>query len=150
MQPAAFDPVKGYNRKESDLRDGKVREAIKELAQLGGAFIVSPDGTVEKACHLVNAPHSGITLSKGLGSRHWAGAAISKHTKSVAVVVSESNGTVRIYQNGETMLRIEPFRRAMKFKDFEPPAEKFMDFEPPGDSKDLEPPAEEQGQATES
>jgi hypothetical protein len=38
--------------------------------------------------------------------------------------VSETNGTVRLFINGEVMLRIEPFRRAMKWKDFvyEPPA----------------------------
>ena len=40
--------------------------------------------------------------------------------------INESNGTVRIFQNGEVTLRIEPFRRPMKWKDFEyepPPAE---------------------------
>jgi hypothetical protein len=26
---------------------------------------------------------------------------------------------VRLFQNGEVMLRIEPFRRAMKWRDFE-------------------------------
>jgi hypothetical protein len=32
-------------------------------------------------------------------------------------VVSESNGTVRIFQNGEIVLRIEPFRpRPMKWR----------------------------------
>ena len=67
-----------------------------------------------------------ITLSKGLGARHWAAAAISRATKAVAVTVSQSTGTVRIFQNGEVMLRIEPLRRrAMVWKDFEyePPAE---------------------------
>ena len=29
------------------------------------------------------------------------------------------SGTVRVFQNGEVVLRIEPFRRAMKWKDFE-------------------------------
>jgi DNA integrity scanning protein DisA with diadenylate cyclase activity len=121
--PAGYDPVKGYSRKERNLRDPRVREAIKEIAPLDGAFIVAPDGTVEKSCQLVDAAHASLTLSKGLGARHWAGAAISKNTKAIAVVVSESNGTVRIFQNGEVKLRIEPFRRAMKWKDF--------DFEPP-------------------
>ena len=68
-----------------------------------------------------------VTLSKGLGSRHWAAASISRATKAVAVTVSQSNGTVRIFQNGEVMLRIEPIhRRPMVWKDFEyepPPAE---------------------------
>jgi hypothetical protein len=38
--------------------------------------------------------------------------------------VSQSSGTVRIFQSGEVMLRIEPLRQAMKWKDleYEPPA----------------------------
>ncbi|MGI8978301.1 MAG: DNA integrity scanning protein DisA nucleotide-binding domain protein [Pirellulaceae bacterium] len=118
-QPAGFDPVKGYPRNERDLHDPRVREAIKEVGTLDGAFIVSADGIVEKAAQLVDAPYANLTLSKGLGSRHWAGAAISKVTNAIAVVVSQSSGTVRIFQNGDVMLRIEPFRQAMKWRDFE-------------------------------
>jgi len=115
IHPAGFDPVKGYGRKERNLRDARVREAVKEIAPLDGAFIVSADGTVEKACQLIDAAHASLTLSKGLGSRHWAAAAISRVTDAIAVVVSQSNGTVRLFQNGEVILRIEPFRRAMKW-----------------------------------
>jgi DNA integrity scanning protein DisA with diadenylate cyclase activity len=121
--PLVFDPVRGYKRKERDLNDPRVREGIKEIAQMDGAFIISIDGTVEAACRYIDAPAADLTLSKGLGARHWAAAAISKKTKAVAVAVSESSGTVRIFQNGEVMLRIEPFRRPMKWTDFE--------FEPP-------------------
>ena len=123
-QPTGFDPVRGYNRKERNLHDPRVREGIKEIAQLDGAFIVSSQGTVESACRLVDVSAANITLSKGLGTRHWAAAAITKKTTAIAVVVSESNGTVRIFQSGEVMLRVEPFRRPMKWKDFEyePPA----------------------------
>src|SRR5262245_52331316 len=122
-QPAGFDPVKGYNRAERDLHDARVREAVKEVAVLDGAFIINADGTVEKAAQLVDAPYANLTLSKGLGARHWAGAAISKATSSLAIVVSQSSGTVRLFQSGEVMLRIEPLRQAMKWKDF--------DYEPP-------------------
>ena len=118
-----FDPVKGYSRKERNLFDPKVREGIKEIAQMDGAFIVAPDGTVEAASRYIDASAEGITLSKGLGARHWAAAAITRKTKAVAVAVSESSGTVRIFSDGEVFLRIEPFRRAMKWKDFE--------YEPP-------------------
>lgn len=121
--PTGFDPMRGYNRKERNLDDARVREGIKEIAQLDGAFVVSADGTVEASCQLVDAPAAEITLSKGLGTRHWAAAAITKQSNAVAVVVSQTSGTVRIFQNGEVMLRIEPFRRAMKWKDFE--------YEPP-------------------
>ncbi len=117
--PSVFDPMRGYQRKERNLRDPKVREGIKELAQLDGAFVVAGDGTVEAACQIVQVQAVNITLSKGLGARHWAAAAISKNTTAIAVTVSESSGTVRIFQNGEVLLRIEPFRRAMKWKDFE-------------------------------
>ncbi len=121
-----FDPVRGYSRKERNLFDPKVREGIKEIAQMDGAFIVNPDGTVEAASRYIDASAENITLSKGLGARHWAAAAVTRKTKAVAVAVSESNGTVRIFADGEVFLRIEPFRRAMKWKDFEyepPPAD---------------------------
>jgi hypothetical protein len=119
-----FDPVRGYSRKDRNLDDPRVREGIKEIAQMDGAIIVSADGTVEAACRYIDAPATTVTLSKGLGSRHWAAAAITRATKAVAVTVSQSNGTVRIFQNGEVMLRIEPIhRRPMVWKDFE--------YEPP-------------------
>ncbi|HEX3870210.1 MAG TPA: DNA integrity scanning protein DisA nucleotide-binding domain protein [Pirellulales bacterium] len=121
---ASFDPVKGYSRKERNLKSARVREGIKEIAQMDGAILVAADGTVEAAAQYLDASAADITLSKGLGARHWAAAAITRATKAVAVAVSESSGTVRILQNGEVVLRIEPFRRPMKWKDveFEPPA----------------------------
>lgn len=118
-QPAGFDPVRGYPRDERDLHDPRVREAIKEVATLDGAFIVTADGVVEKAAQIVDAPYADLVVSKGLGSRHWAGAAISKATNAIAIAVSQSSGTVRIYQRGEVMLRVEPLRQAMKWKEFE-------------------------------
>jgi DNA integrity scanning protein DisA with diadenylate cyclase activity len=120
-----FDPVRGYSRKERNLNDARVREGIKEIAQMDGAIIVSADGTVEAACRYLDSSAANVTLSKGLGARHWAAAAISRATNAVAVTVSQSNGTVRIFQNGEVMLRIEPFeRRPMVWRgfDYEPPA----------------------------
>jgi len=75
---------------------------------------------VEAACRYVDSSAADVTLSKGLGARHWAAAAISRATQAVAVTVSQSNGTVRIFQNGEVMLRVEPIhRRPMVWKDFE-------------------------------
>jgi diadenylate cyclase len=118
-----FDPVRGYSRAERKLTDPRVREGIKEIAQLDGAFVVGPDGTVEGAARYIDASAENVSVAKGLGARHWAAAAITRRTKSVAVAVSETNGTVRLFQNGDVVLRIEPFRRAMKWKDFE--------YEPP-------------------
>lgn len=119
-KPAGFDPVRGYTCKERQLSDNRVREGIKEIAQLDGAFIVSNDGIVMAACRLLDTTTAVVTLSKGLGSRHWAAAAISRITNAVAIVVSQSSGTVRIFFNGEVVLRIESrHRRPMIWKEFE-------------------------------
>lgn len=118
-----FDPVKGYRRKERNIRDARVREAIKEIAQLDGAIVVARDGTVESACQMIDAPTAGLALPKGLGTRHWTAAAITKVTAAVAVAVSESTGTVRIFQNGEIVLRIAPIGRARALKWTEPETE---------------------------
>lgn len=125
--PAGFDLTRGYTRKERSLMNARNREAVKEIAQLDGAFVIAQDGTVEGTCRIIDTAPVQITMTTGLGSRHWAGAAISKNTKAIAVVVSETDGTVRIFQDGGVVLRIVPFRRAMKFKEF--------DFEPPSKSE---------------
>lgn len=120
-----FDLVKGYTRKERSLFNSRVREGVKELALMDGAFVVAADATIEGTSRIIDTAPVQLTMTTGLGSRHWAGAAISKNTKAIAVVVSESNGTVRIFQDGQVVLRIVPFRRAMKFKD--------LDIETPAD-----------------
>jgi DNA integrity scanning protein DisA with diadenylate cyclase activity len=117
-RPINFNPFRGYSRAERDIRDGKVREQIKDIAQLEGAIIIRRDGVAVQACMQILAPSDNITLSKGLGTRHWAAAAISRKTKSVAVTVSQSSGTVRIFQNGEVMLHIEPLARPMRWGRF--------------------------------
>ena len=95
---------------------------MKDIAQIDGCFVIAQDGTVEATCRIIDTAPVELHMTTGLGARHYAGAAISKNTEAIAVVVSESNGTVRIFQNGEVMLRIEPFRRAMKFKGLDPNA----------------------------
>jgi diadenylate cyclase len=121
------DPFRGYSRKERELHDPRVRESIKEIAQLDGAFVIAADGYVVSAGRILDAPAHGLTLSKGLGARHWAAAAISKGTKAIAITVSESTGTVRLFQNGTVVLRIEPLDRAMIWHDFETEPPPFAD-----------------------
>lgn len=119
------DPFRGYSKKERMIANARVRESIKELAQVDGAFVISSDGYVMGAGRMLDAPATDLTLSKGLGARHWAAAAISKATSAIAIAVSESTGTVRIFQDGAVVLRIEPMMEAMKWHD--------VDVEPPGD-----------------
>jgi DNA integrity scanning protein DisA with diadenylate cyclase activity len=117
-RPLNFNPFRGYSRKERDIRDRRVREQIKDIAQLEGALIIRRDGIATAACMYIDTTAEGITLSKGLGTRHWAAAAISRKTKAIAVAVSQSSGTVRIFQDGEVVLHIEPFARPMIWQKF--------------------------------
>jgi DNA integrity scanning protein DisA with diadenylate cyclase activity len=118
-RPLNFNPFKGYREHERDVRDPRVREQIKEIAKLDGAIIIRRDGVAVAGCMLIDAPTTGIiNMSMGLGSRHAAAAAISKATQAIAIAVSQSAGTVRIFQNGEVVLRVEPLARPMTFSHF--------------------------------
>jgi DNA integrity scanning protein DisA with diadenylate cyclase activity len=131
-RPINFNPFRGYSRAERDIRDPRVREQIKDIAQLEGALVIRRDGVAVAACMYVNAPAEGITLSKGLGTRHWAAAAVTRKTKAVAVVVSQSSGTVRIFQNGEVVLHIEPLARPMIWGHFHMEAQDADGLSAPG------------------
>ncbi len=106
-----FNPFRGYTRAERDIRDRKVREQIKEIAKLDGAILIGRDGIAEAACLYLDVPTDGIGLSKGLGSRHLSAAAVSQSTKAISFCISQSSGTVRVFQGGELKLHIEPLAR---------------------------------------
>jgi DNA integrity scanning protein DisA with diadenylate cyclase activity len=118
-RPINFNPFRGYSRPERDIRDRKVREQVKDVAQLEGAIIIQRDGVAVAACMYLDVPSEGIVLSKGLGARHWSAAGVSRQTKAIAVAVSQSSGTVRLFQNGEVVLHIEPFARPMIWRQFQ-------------------------------
>jgi diadenylate cyclase len=110
-QAINFNPFRGYSKEERDLRDRRVREQIKDIAQLDGAILIDRDAIAVAACLHLNVPAEGVSVSKGFGSRHRAAAAISRKTSAIAVCVSQSSGTVRLFQNGEVVLHIEPLAR---------------------------------------
>jgi diadenylate cyclase len=110
-RPINFNPFRGYSKEERDLRHKRVREQIKEIAQLDGAIVVGRDAVAVAACMYIDVTADGITLSKGLGTRHLTAAAISKKTQAIAVVVSQSSGAVKLFQRGEVTLHVEPLAR---------------------------------------
>ena len=102
-----LDPLYGHPEEAKKICDPNVRETIKELAQLDGAFIVGSDGVVISAACYIDASSKGIDLPLGLGSRHVAAASITRDTQAVAVVVSESS-VVRIFNDGRLIAEIIP------------------------------------------
>jgi DNA integrity scanning protein DisA with diadenylate cyclase activity len=91
IEPLILDPLLGHPPDKKRICDPDMRETIKELAQLDGAFIVGGDGVVISAARYINASANSLKLSLGLGSRHVAAASITRDTAAVAVVVSESS-----------------------------------------------------------
>ena len=102
-----LDPLQHHPGEAKHIENPDLRETIKELAQLDGAFIVSDDGVVISACRYINASSDHINLPLGLGSRHMAAASITRQTGAVAIVVSESS-IVRVFDDGEIIAEILP------------------------------------------
>jgi diadenylate cyclase len=106
-KPMILDPLQGHPDEDKYVDDPNMRETIKELAQLDGAFVVSNAGVVLSAARYIDAASDSLNLPLGLGSRHMAGASISRQTGAVAVVVSESS-MVRMFDDGELVSEIVP------------------------------------------
>ncbi|HEX6709498.1 MAG TPA: diadenylate cyclase [Rubrobacter sp.] len=106
-KPLILDPLQGHPDKSKQIENPDMRETIKELAQLDGAFVVSNSGVVLSAARYIDAASNNLDLPLGLGSRHMAGASISQQTSAVAVVVSESS-MVRMFDDGELVSEIIP------------------------------------------
>ena len=106
-KPLILDPLHGHPDEDKQIDSPDVRETIKELAQLDGAFLVSNSGVVLSAARYIDAASDSLNLPLGLGSRHMAGASISRQTSAVAVVVSESS-MVRMFDDGELVSEIVP------------------------------------------
>lgn len=90
-----------FDRQKVEVRSihvAEVRETIKKLAYLDGAFIISEEGLVVSAARHIK-PDNIAKVQLGLGTRHLTGAAITAETRSVAIIVS-SSGNIRVYAKG--------------------------------------------------
>ncbi len=106
-RPLILDPLAGHPDEAKHIADPNVRETLKELSLLDGAFVVSDEGVVLSAARYIDATSEDVNIPLGLGSRHLAGASVSRHTNAVAVAVSESS-MVRMFDDGELVSEIIP------------------------------------------
>jgi mannitol/fructose-specific phosphotransferase system IIA component (Ntr-type) len=106
-QQLVLNPFHGFSRSLRSLLDPSLGETIKEFAQLDGAFIVQADGVVLSAGTYLVPKASSVRLPPGLGTRHQAAAAITSHTDAMAIVVSQSTGTVTVFRHGQIVMRLE-------------------------------------------
>jgi DNA integrity scanning protein DisA with diadenylate cyclase activity len=102
-----INPFKGYPEEERNILDPKLKETIKEFSTIDGAFIIREDGVILAAGRHLDATGEKIEMPKGLGSRHLAAAGITNVTQALALVISESTGGMRIFNNGKLLMEIE-------------------------------------------
>jgi DNA integrity scanning protein DisA with diadenylate cyclase activity len=103
-----FNPYRGYAAKSRNVALGPVRESLKIFARMDGAIIVDADGNVAAAGRYLLVPPSETPIVRGRGTRHQAAAFITRETRALAIVVSETGGRVTLFSRGKTVFDLAP------------------------------------------
>ncbi|WP_445474839.1 DNA integrity scanning protein DisA nucleotide-binding domain protein [Methanococcoides methylutens] len=106
-----LNPYAGHKDEHRDILDRKNWESVKEFALLDGIFVISETGIVNAAGRYLDVDAKDIDIEKGLGGRHVSAAAITRDTFAIAVTISESGGTVRVYMDGKELLCLDYIER---------------------------------------
>lgn len=99
------NPFEGHPPDSRNLHNHECWETIKQFAMLDGAVVVDDNGVALAAGKYVNMEW-GIYLESGFGGRHTAAATISKKTRAIAIVVSET-GNIRVFKNGKNIFGLK-------------------------------------------
>ncbi|MDD1713808.1 MAG: PAS domain S-box protein [Methanoregulaceae archaeon] len=95
-----LNPFEGHPRSARNVIKSEIRETVKELSQIDGAFVISGDGTIEAAGRYITIDTSRASIPKGLGTRHASVAGITQETPAVGIVLSQSGGKVSLFKDG--------------------------------------------------
>jgi DNA integrity scanning protein DisA with diadenylate cyclase activity len=102
-----INPFRGYSEEEKSILDPSLEETVKEFSTIDGAFIIRGDGVIMSAGTFLRPEKDAPNLPSGLGARHAAAAALTETTASVAVVVSQSTGSVSLFKGGGLVMSLE-------------------------------------------
>src|SRR3989344_2106860 len=102
-----LNPFRGYPEQVRKITDPAIKETVKEFAQLEGAFAIDVDGTILTSGAYININAESVNLPLGFGTRHRNCAALTQETDAIAIVVSASGGTVRVFKNGKPIIKLE-------------------------------------------
>jgi diadenylate cyclase len=105
-RPLSLNPFQGYSEDERNMLNPEVKRALRAFAVLDGAFVLREDGVVLAAGRYLNFEEKEVRIPLGLGSRHMAAAGITHETEAIAVVVSQTSGTVRVFRHGRAVLEL--------------------------------------------
>ncbi len=103
-----LNPFHGHPEKHRMLTNPDVHDMVVELAKLDGAFVVRGDGLLLTGATFLAPGPSSISVPAGLGARHVAAASATANTSAVAVVVSATDGLVRVFTGGKMVLCMDP------------------------------------------
>ncbi|MCU0632046.1 MAG: PAS domain S-box protein [Methanolinea sp.] len=101
-----LNPFEGHPAADRMITNHDIKENIKELAQLDGAFVVRGDGRIEAAARYITIDTSKVGIPKGLGTRHSSVAGITLVTNAIGIVLSQSGGKISIFKNGRMVQEI--------------------------------------------
>lgn len=102
-----INPFRGYLEEEKSILDPSLEETVKEFSTIDGAFIIRGDGVIMSAGTFLRPEKTAPNLPSGLGARHAAAAALSQTTACLAVVVSQSTGSVSLFKGGGLVMHLE-------------------------------------------
>ena len=103
-----LNPFQGHPRETRMVTNPATRSMLAELSKLDGAFVLRGDGFIQTAGVYLSAGSESVNLSQGLGARHMTAAAVTARTCATAVVVSATDGLVRVFSQGDLVMRIDP------------------------------------------
>lgn len=102
------NPFKGHEDEVRRLTNPAIHDTLIELAKLDGAFVIRGDGFILSAAVFLAAGESELQIPAGLGARHTAAAAVTARSRATAIVVSATDGNVRIFSNGKLVMQLDP------------------------------------------
>ncbi len=102
-----LNPFAGYPEDQLSVLHQAMKETIREFSSLDGAFVIRGDGVLNAAGRQLQATASDLELPQGMGARHHAAAGITAVTEAVALVISESSGTVTVFHRGQIIASLE-------------------------------------------
>jgi diadenylate cyclase len=106
-----INPFQGLSEAERNVLDPRIRDAIKNFSVLDGAFVIREDGVVLAAGRYLSSADEEVKIPLGLGARHAAAAVITSTTECIALVVSQTSGSVRLFKGGDIVLELHQTAR---------------------------------------
>ncbi len=101
-----INPFQNLDESLRNITNPELNETMKEFSQLDGVFFIDPEGVILSAGTYIDIDTEELPLAPGLGTKHRNCAAITAKTPTIAIVVSESGGKVRVFKNGRVVLTL--------------------------------------------